>query len=178
MTPPAVEVFVALGANLADPVAQLLRAIEELARLPDTRLLTRSSLYRSRPVGGPEQPDYVNAVARMATLLSARELLMHCLAIEARHGRRRTRKNAPRTLDLDLLLYDGLIMDEPGLTLPHPRMHERGFVLQPLAEIAPEVIIPGHGEALRLLAAVDVSDLVRLPEPISELKRAASGVRR
>lgn len=165
MAIPVVDVFMALGANLGDPVAQLLRAVEEMARLPGTRLLTRSSLYRSRPVGGPEQPDYVNAVAWLATTLPARELLQHCLAIEARHGRKRTSKNAPRTLDLDLLLYDGLVMHEPGLTLPHPRMHERGFVLQPLAEIAPDVIIPGRGDVRRLLAAADVSDLVRLSEP-------------
>lgn len=164
MATPAVDVFVALGANLGDPVGQLLCAVEEMARLPGTRLLTRSSLYRSRPVGGPEQPDYVNAVAWLATTLPARELLQHCLAIEARHGRRRDGKNTPRTLDLDLLLYDGLVMHEPGLTLPHPRMHERGFVLQPLAEIAPDVIIPGRGEVRRLLADADVGDLVRLSE--------------
>lgn len=165
MAPLPVDVFIALGANLGDPIGQILRAVEELARLPATRLLTRSSLYRSRPVGGPEQPDYVNAVARLSTLLPPRELLRRCLAIEARHGRRRDGKNTPRTLDLDLLLYDGLVMHEPGLTLPHPRMHERGFVLQPLAEIAPDVIIPGRGEVRRLLAAADVDDLVRLSEP-------------
>lgn len=165
MAAPAVDTFIALGANLGDPIGQILRAVEELGRLPGTRLYTRSSLYRSRPVGGPAQPDYVNAVARLTTLLPPRELLRHCLAIEARHGRRRLSTNAPRTLDLDLLLYDGLIMNEPGLTLPHPRMHERGFVLQPLAEIAPDVIIPGRGDVRRLLAATDVSDLVRLSEP-------------
>lgn len=164
MVAPAIDVFIALGANLADPIGQILGAIEELGRLPDTRLLARSSLYRSRPVGGPAQPDYVNAVARLTTLLTPRELLMHCLAIEARHGRRRDGKNTPRTLDLDLLLYDGLVMHEPGLTLPHPRMHERGFVLRPLAEIAPDAIIPGRGDVRRVLAAVDVSDLVRLSE--------------
>ncbi len=165
MAAPYVDSFIALGANLGDPLAQILRAIEELARLPATRLRGRSSLYRSRPVGGPAQPDYVNAVARLSTRLPPRELLRHCLAIEARHGRRRNGKNTPRTLDLDLLLYDGLIMQVPGLTLPHPRLHERGFVLQPLAEIAPDVIIPGRGEVRRLLATVDVSDLVRLSEP-------------
>ncbi|MGQ9685058.1 MAG: 2-amino-4-hydroxy-6-hydroxymethyldihydropteridine diphosphokinase [Thiobacillaceae bacterium] len=165
MATPAVDVFIALGANLGDPIGQILSAVEELARLPATRLHKRSSLYRSRPVGGPEQPDYVNAVARLSTSLPPRELLRHCLAIEARHGRRRDGKNTPRTLDLDLLLYDGLIMHEPGLTLPHPRMHERGFVLLPLAEIAPDVIIPGRGDVRRLLAAADVGDLVRLSEP-------------
>jgi 2-amino-4-hydroxy-6-hydroxymethyldihydropteridine diphosphokinase len=165
MAPLAVDCYIALGANLGDPIAQVLRAVEELARLPATRLHGRSSLYRSRPVGGPDQPDYVNAVAHLSTRLAPRELLRHCLAIEARHGRQREGKNAPRTLDLDLLLYDGLVMHEPGLTLPHPRMHQRGFVLQPLAEIAPDAIVPGRGEVRRLLAAVDVSDLVRLSEP-------------
>ncbi len=160
-----VQAFIALGANLGDPVGQILQALEELARLPDTRLLARSSLYRSRPVGEPDQPDYVNAVARLGTRLAPRELLAHCLAIEARHGRRRTRRNAPRTLDLDLLLYDGLIMHEPGLTLPHPRMHERAFVLKPLAEIAPAALIPGRGRVSLLLAQVDVQDLALLAEP-------------
>lgn len=165
MLTPAVDAFIALGANLGDPTGQILHAVEELAGLPGTRVHARSSLYRSRPVGGPEQPEYVNAVARLNTQLSPRKLLQHCLAIEARHGRLRTSKNAPRTLDLDLLLYDGLVMHESGLTLPHPRMHERGFVLQPLAEIAPDAVIPGRGDVRRLLAAVDVSDLVRLSEP-------------
>ena len=172
MAPPAVDVFIALGANLGDPVGQVLCAVEELARLPATRLHVRSSLYRSRALGGPAQPDYINAVARLATDLPPRELLRRCLAIEARHGRRRDGKNTPRTLDLDLLLYDGLVMHEPGLTLPHPRMHERGFVLQPLAEIAPDVIVPGRGDVRRLLAATDVGDLVRLSEP--NLRAAAT----
>jgi 2-amino-4-hydroxy-6-hydroxymethyldihydropteridine diphosphokinase len=165
MAPNPVDVFIALGANLGDPLGQVLVAIDELGRLPATRLAARSSLYRSRPVGGPEQPDYVNAVVRLATMLPPRELLRCCLAIEARHGRRREGKNTPRTLDLDMLLYDGLIMHEPGLTLPHPRMHERGFVLLPLAEIAPDAIVPGRGGIRGLLAAADVSDLVRLNEP-------------
>lgn len=171
MSPP-VDVYVALGANLGDPVAQLLQAVDALAALPHTRLMARSSLYRSRPVGGPAQPDYVNAVVWLVSALKPRALLRHCLAIEARHGRERLQKNAPRTLDLDLLLYDGLIMHEPGLTLPHPRMHTRGFVLQPLAEIAPEAVIPGRGAVLELLAAVDTSDLVRLTE---RPRRATAG---
>lgn len=162
--PPPANVYIALGANLGDPVEQLLRAIDELSALPHTRLLARSSLYRSRPVGGPAQPDYINAVVHLASALKPRALLRHCLAIEARHGRQRLQKNAPRTLDLDLLLYDGLIIHEPGLTLPHPRMHLRGFVLLPLAEIAPTVIIPGHGAVCDLLAAVDTRDVERLAE--------------
>lgn len=165
MASPNVDAYIALGANLGDPIGQVIGAVEELARLPATRLRCCSSLYRSRPVGGPEQPDYINAVAWLSTQLPPRQLLQYCLDIEGRYGRRRNGKNAPRTLDLDLLLYGGLVMREPGLTLPHPRMHTRGFVLQPLAEIAPDLIVPGRGEVRLLLAAADVSDLVRLIEP-------------
>ncbi len=165
MSAVCIDAYIALGANLGDPVDQVLRAMEELSVLPASKCLARSSLYRSRPWGDAEQPDYVNAVVWLSTRLTPRELLDLCLAIEARHGRRRAFKNAPRTLDLDLLLYDGLVMHEEGLTLPHPRMHERGFVLQPLAEIAPHSEIPGKGSAARLLAGLDLSDLAKLPDP-------------
>ena len=142
---PETAVFIALGANLGDPAAQVERAIEELAQLPETRLSARSALYLSVAVGYAEQPDFVNAVAALTTRLPPRELLEALLDIETRHGRRLDFKNAPRTLDLDLLLYGDLVLHEPGLTLPHPRMSERTFVLQPLAEIAPHHPIPGHG---------------------------------
>ncbi|HRH81158.1 MAG TPA: 2-amino-4-hydroxy-6-hydroxymethyldihydropteridine diphosphokinase [Thiobacillaceae bacterium] len=159
----AVDAFVALGANLGDPQAQILAAIEALVLLPETSLARHSSLYRSKPVGYARQPDFINAVAHLRTRLGPRQLLEHCLALEQRHGRRRTYRNAPRTLDLDVLLYNGLIMAEPGLTLPHPRMHERAFVLLPLAEIAPHCPIPGRGTASQALARVDASGLTRLP---------------
>lgn len=165
MTAAPIDAFVALGANLGDPRRQLLAALEELAALPATRLAGRSPLYRSAPLGGLDQPDYVNAVARLATRLTPRELLEQCLAIETRHGRQRAYKNAPRTLDLDLLLYDGLVMHEAGLTLPHPRMHERAFVLRPLADLAPDADIPGRGRVAVLLAGLDGGDLARLPDP-------------
>ena len=145
--PEEVAAFVALGANLGDPAAQVEQACGELGRLPETRLSARSALYRSKPMGYADQPDFVNAVAGIHTRLSPRDLMRALLEIEARHGRDRAFKNAPRTLDLDLLLYDGLVLREPGLTLPHPRMAERAFVLVPLAEIAPQVRIPGHGSA-------------------------------
>lgn len=160
-----IAVFVALGANLGDPVTQLRRALSELAQLPDTRLTAHSSLYLSKPVGFLDQPDYVNAVAALRTKLTPRVLLDRLLEIETRHGRSRAFKNAPRTLDLDLLLYDGLVMHEPGLTLPHPRMLERAFVLAPLAEIAPDCAIPGQGSARENLAKLDAEGLTRLPEP-------------
>jgi len=157
--------FVALGANLGDPAEQIHRAQAELARLPETRLVARSSLYLSKPVGFLDQPDYVNAVAALRTKLTPRALLDRLLEVETRHGRKREFKNAPRTLDLDLLLYDGLVMHEPGLSLPHPRMRERNFVLVPLAEIAPDCPIPGHGTASTCLARLDTGSLARLPEP-------------
>jgi 2-amino-4-hydroxy-6-hydroxymethyldihydropteridine diphosphokinase len=159
-----IAALVALGANLGDPAAQVRRAVTELACLPDTRLTACSSLYLSKPVGFLQQPDYVNAVAALSTKLTPRSLLAGLLEIESRHGRRRDFKNAPRTLDLDLLLYDGLVMHEPGLTLPHPRMLERSFVLVPLAEIAPDCIIPGQGSVREHLAHLHMQGLTRLPE--------------
>jgi 2-amino-4-hydroxy-6-hydroxymethyldihydropteridine diphosphokinase len=143
--------FVGLGANLDDPRAHVLRALAELDALPHTRLVRSSSLYRSAPVGYAEQPPFVNAVAQLETGLPAERLLDELRAIEARHGRSRSFPNAPRTLDLDLLLYGEASFDSPGLHIPHPRMHERAFVLVPLLEIAPGATIPGRGPAQRLL---------------------------
>jgi 2-amino-4-hydroxy-6-hydroxymethyldihydropteridine diphosphokinase len=156
------EAFIALGANLGDPAGQIEKALGELADLPDTRLVSRSSPYLSQPVGYGEQPDYVNAVACLSTTLPPRALLAALLEIERRHGRERTFRNAPRTLDLDILLYGGLVMDEPGLHLPHPRLHERAFVLLPLAEIAPHAQVPGRGRVDDLLARVDSRAVTRL----------------
>ena len=139
--------FIGLGSNLADPTAQVMHALDDLDRLPQTRVVTRSSLYRSAPVGYLAQPDFINAVAKVETELSPRALLDALLALEHAHGRTREFCNAPRTLDLDILLYDDLIHHEHGLTIPHPQMHLRAFVLQPLLEIAPECDIPGVGPA-------------------------------
>jgi len=144
--------FVALGSNLEQPQVQVRRGFDELAALPRTALLDRSSLYTSAPVGYADQPDFVNAVARIATTLSPREILDALLAIELKHGRQRSVPNGPRTLDLDLILYGRLRHHEAGLTIPHPRMHERAFVLLPLVEIAPECEIPGKGYAKDWLA--------------------------
>ncbi len=153
-------VFVALGANLDDPREQVEKAISELADLADTRLIAASGLYASKPAGYAGQPDYVNAVVKLDTALSPRALLGRLLDIEQRHGRKRTFRNAPRTLDLDILLYDAARVDEPGLHIPHPRMHERAFVLLPLAEIAPDLDLPGRGPIKAALAGV-VRDTVR-----------------
>lgn len=156
------EAFVGLGANIGEPETQVLRAIGALAEVPGTRVLAASSLYRSAPVGVGAQPDFVNAVARIETSLSARALLWELLAAEARFGRTRAFPGAPRTLDLDLLLYGDHVIDEPGLVVPHPRMHERAFVLAPLAEIAPEVAIPGRGRALALLARLGNQKILKI----------------
>jgi 2-amino-4-hydroxy-6-hydroxymethyldihydropteridine diphosphokinase len=148
-----VHAFIGLGANLGEPEPQIRGAIAALGRLPRTRFLAASSLYRSAPVGVGPQPDFINAVAKVETALTARELLEELLTAEARFGRERPSPGAPRTLDLDLLLYGDRVIAEPGLVVPHPRMHERAFVLMPLAEIAPEVSIPRKGSVKTLLAA-------------------------
>lgn len=144
--------YIGLGSNLDAPHEQVLRAFEELDRLPSTRLVRRSALYRSTPLDNEEQPDFVNAVARLQTDLEPRRLLAALQAIEARHGRERPFPAAPRTLDLDLLLYAETAIVTRELTVPHPRMHERAFVLMPLAEIDPQAAIPGHGRIDELLS--------------------------
>ncbi len=144
--------FVALGSNLADPAAQVRRAFDALGALRESRLAAHSSLYRTAPVGYADQPDFINAVALVETRLPPRALLEALLDIEHAFGRVREFRNAPRILDLDLLIYDDLIHHEHGLTVPHPRMHERAFVLAPLVEIAPDCIIPGRGLARDWLA--------------------------
>lgn len=146
--------FIGLGSNLDDPVRQVRSALAELADLPRTRLLRHSSLYRSPPMGPSGQPDYVNAVALLETALEPIELLDALQAIEAAHGRRRELRWGPRTLDLDLLIYGELCLDHPRLLLPHPGIGERAFVLVPLAEVAPELEIPGRGPVAALAAAV------------------------
>jgi len=153
--------FIALGSNLDDPARYIDIGFRELAALPRTRVVRKSSLYRSAPVGYLDQPDFVNAVAQIETSLRPRELLEALLMIEHRHGRVRDFPNAPRTLDLDIALYGDLALHEPGLTIPHPRMHERAFVMVPLAEIAPDTRIPGRGTARELLRNVDASSVVR-----------------
>jgi 2-amino-4-hydroxy-6-hydroxymethyldihydropteridine diphosphokinase len=145
--------FIGLGANLGDPQRQVQQAFQELAAIPHTRVVRTSSLYRSAPLGYADQPSFVNAVAQVETGLPAERLLVELQAIEAAHGRRRSFANAPRTLDLDLLLFGNAAVDSPGLKIPHPRMHERAFVLRPLVEIAEDITIPGRGSALAFLEA-------------------------
>jgi len=159
--------WVGIGANLGDARANVLDAIERLGRSCGVRLLRASSLYRSAPIDSSGD-DYVNAVAAIDTELAPHALLAALHGIEQAHGRERPYRNAPRTLDLDLLLYgDDVINDAPTLVVPHPRMHERAFVLVPLAELArdlaPALAIPGYGPLATLLLGVTGQAIERLP---------------
>jgi 2-amino-4-hydroxy-6-hydroxymethyldihydropteridine diphosphokinase len=154
--------FVALGSNLGDPGSRVRQGIAALAAWPQVQLVAASSLYRSAALGHADQPDFVNAVVQLSTGLAPQPLLAALLAIEQRCGRERSFRNAPRTLDLDLLLYDAQCIAEPGLTVPHPRMHERAFVLAPLLEIAPDCVIPGIGRAADWLSRCVDQAIVRL----------------
>ncbi len=151
-------VYIGLGSNLADPRAQVEDGLRALALLADTRLVRNSRLYRSAPWGRADQPEFVNAVAELDTTLAPKSLLDALLAIERQAGRKRDATRwGPRVLDLDILVYADLILDTPGLHVPHPHLHERVFVLMPLCEIAPELHIPGKGRADTLLAQLDVA---------------------
>jgi len=159
----AERAWVGLGANLGDPVAQVRSALRDLDAITQTRLVRASSLYRSAPWGGVEQPPFVNAVAEVETSLAPRELLDALLAIEQRHGRVRDGSRwGPRTLDLDLLVHADHRFDGDGLTLPHPHLAERAFVLVPLAEIAPDLRVPGIGVVADLLARIEAAQCERL----------------
>lgn len=162
MTASPALAYIALGANLDQPVQQVSRALRELDSIERTRVIAVSSLYRTAPVGFTDQPDFINAVAQVETTLSPRALLDELHVIEARHGRQRSFRNAPRALDLDLLTYADLVLDENGLTLPHPRLHQRAFVLMPLAEIAPHAPIPGRADASQLLSRVDCAGVEKI----------------
>ena len=143
--------YVGIGSNLNEPVRQVEDALGELERIPRSRVVSRSSLYKSAPLGYADQADFINAVGALETALEPEKLLDELLIIEARHGRRRSFANAPRSLDLDLLLFEQLELRTPRLTVPHPRMHERAFVLKPLLELCAEISIPGKGSARSLL---------------------------
>jgi 2-amino-4-hydroxy-6-hydroxymethyldihydropteridine diphosphokinase len=142
-----VTAYVALGANLGDAQAAVHDALRRIGELPATRLVRASSLYRTAPFEA-SGPDFINAVCEVQTQLTAPELLSQLQAIELAHGRERPYRNAPRTLDLDLLLYGDACIASERLTVPHPRMHERAFVLVPLAEIAPQRVPPGQLDAV------------------------------
>jgi 2-amino-4-hydroxy-6-hydroxymethyldihydropteridine diphosphokinase len=153
--------YVGIGANLGDARANVDDALGRLGRLPASRLLRASSHYRSAPIDSSGD-DYINAVACLDTGLDPHQLLAALHAIEQAHGRERPYRNAPRTLDLDLLLYGDQAIGTPTLSVPHPRMHERAFVLAPLLEIAPDIEIPGRGRARGFAAAVAGQAIIRL----------------
>jgi len=159
-----ITAYLALGANLGDRVGQLQGARAALAAAGGILVTAASPLYETQAVGGPPgQPPYLNAVLRVKTSLSCRALLEHCLAVEAGFGRRRLEPWGPRTLDVDLLFFGGETFGEPGLDVPHPRLHQRRFVLVPLADLAPELLHPVLGRSVRqLLAALDNGESVRL----------------
>jgi 2-amino-4-hydroxy-6-hydroxymethyldihydropteridine diphosphokinase len=156
------RVFIGLGGNIDDPIQQVQQAMRELSLIRESRLVAKSSLYSSAPVGLADQPDFVNAVVWMSTSLDPGELLDELHRIERDHGRVRRERNGPRTLDLDLLLFDDLTLKDARIHIPHPRMHERAFVLLPLAEIAPETTIPQRGKVQELLATVTHQGVTRI----------------
>ncbi len=159
----AVRAYVAFGANLGEPLTAFAQARAALDALPATQVAGYSSCYRTAPVGvGDDQPDYINAVIAIDTALPPQDLLAALLAIEHAGGRTRDYHQAPRTMDLDLLLYGDACIDTPGLIVPHPRMHLRAFVLHPLLELAPELTIPGIGPAHALLPAMTDQAITRL----------------
>ena len=156
-------VYVGLGSNLNGPVGQLEDGFGLLAEIPVTRLIQQSSLYRSAPFGGIEQPDFVNAVAALLTQLPAREMLLALQHIETQRGRERDEVRwGPRVLDLDLLVYANLIADETDLVIPHPGIEERNFVLLPLREIAPDLVIPGLGRVADVSIDLDEPKISRI----------------
>jgi 2-amino-4-hydroxy-6-hydroxymethyldihydropteridine diphosphokinase len=157
-----VRAFVGVGANLGDAVATVRAALHTLGRLPDTQRVACSSLYRSAPVEAAG-PDFINAVAELHTALPAQALLRELQAIEHDFGRVRSVRNAPRTLDLDLLLHGEQVMQSDTLTLPHPRLHQRAFVLLPLAELAPALKLPGLGPLGPWLQGAADQAIERLP---------------
>jgi len=155
--------YVALGSNLDDPAQQVETAFAAIAAIPESRLQLRSGLWRSRPIGPQDQPDFVNAAAGLLTALAPAAMLAALAAIEKRMGRAEpARRWGPRVIDLDLLLVVGETCQEPGLTLPHPGLHQRNFVLYPLAEIAPELWVPGHGRVRSLREQVSGEGLEAL----------------
>lgn len=156
------KAFIGLGSNLGDREASLRQALEHLAQTPETSVVRASSLYDTEPVGVEDQPHYLNAVAQVETQLTPRQLLWNLMLIERRLGRVRSQRWGPRTIDLDLLLYEGVVLEDDDLTLPHPEMTKRSFVLVPLVELEPLLVHPVTGESmLALLQRLGARPLVK-----------------
>lgn len=149
--------YIGLGSNINQPVDQLIRAFSALGQLPSTRLVVRSAFYRNAPLGPPNQPDYINAVAALKTALTPLVLLAHMHSIERQHKRVRSQRWGPRTLDLDILVYGKIPFHHPRLVIPHPMLHCREFVLVPLNEINPDLLIPGKGKVKTLIGRLKQS---------------------
>lgn len=167
--------WVGLGSNLGDSMVLLRQSMAQLARLPETQLRAVSTPYITQPWGETNQPEFINAVAKLATDLPPQTLLESLLAIEKQLGRQRSGKRwGPRLIDLDLLIYEGVVMDEPNLVLPHPRLHQRAFVLVPLNDLSPTLEVPGLGSVERLLAGLDEEQLagVRPANRLSQVGHA------
>lgn len=158
----ATRAYIALGANLGEPIVTLQRAIDAIGAIQGTRVVRRSAWYRTAPIGYSAQPDFINAVIAIDTTHDAPALLIELRAIEDRLGRTRSFANAPRTVDLDILLFGEEVQTSDALAVPHPRMHLRAFVLAPLIEIAPDIEIPGHGPARRLLERCKAQTVERI----------------
>jgi 2-amino-4-hydroxy-6-hydroxymethyldihydropteridine diphosphokinase len=165
----------AVGSNLGDRLGTLQGCIEAIARLPETDVLAVSPVYRTDPVGGPPQPEYLNAVLIIRTGLPPRELLAAAHRIEADFGRVRAERFGPRTLDLDIIAYDEQTSSDPALTLPHPRAHERAFVLAPWHDIEPGAELPGRGPVTSLLAGLDRDGIRRQPDAVLRRPRSGAG---
>ena len=161
-TDAAVDAYVGLGSNLDDPATQIRRAIDRLAEVGDTEVVAVSSMYRSAPFGPVEQPDFLNAVAHLRCRLSATELLRRLLQLERAQGRVRGERWGPRTIDLDLLVFGDEVFEKSELTLPHPGIAARNFVLLPLQEIAPDLVIPGLGRVADIAVDMDEPRISRI----------------
>nr|WP_208022258.1 2-amino-4-hydroxy-6-hydroxymethyldihydropteridine diphosphokinase [Aestuariicella hydrocarbonica] len=160
----AVAAFIGLGSNLENPRQQVQRAVRELGAIPNSRVITASPWYQSLPVGPGEQPDYINGVALLETTLAAHDLLDQLQAIEEAHERVRVVRWGPRTLDLDLLLYGNQVIDSERLQVPHPHLSQRNFVLYPLADIAPQLVLPSHVTLESLLAHCSAEGLRKIQD--------------
>jgi 2-amino-4-hydroxy-6-hydroxymethyldihydropteridine diphosphokinase len=158
-----VRAVLSVGANLGDRLGTLQGCVQAISRLPDTDVLAVSPVYETAPVGGPPQPDYLNAVLLIRTGLPPRDLLAALHGVEADFGRVRSERFGPRTLDVDIIDYDGLVSDDPELTLPHPRAHERTFVLLPWSDLDPGAGLPGYGPVAGLLSGLDQAGVRPVP---------------
>lgn len=165
---------IALGSNVGDSIATVQGAVDALATTPDLRIVAVSSLYRTAPVGGPEQGDFINAVLLAETALGPLELLARCQSIEAAFHRVREVRWGPRTLDIDVIDFDGVVDADPVLSLPHPRAAERAFVCVPWSEIDPDAVVPGRGRLADLLDVLDRSGVHRISSVVLTLPGGAS----